>query len=144
MKRYLLDCTIAYNVKYGKIIMANLDDKGQAEIVAETQGDVKVRLDGSYLADALRACGGMVELKLTDGKSPVLFTSNGYKLVVMPMLTSESRETSEPEPEQAEPEAEVEQEPEVEEADTTDAVAEAEAVVKESKPKRKRDKVAVA
>ena len=34
----------------------------------------------------------MVELKLTDGKSPVLFTANGYRLVVMPMLTAEARE----------------------------------------------------
>jgi len=60
------------------------DDKGQAELIAETQGEVRIRLDGSYLADALKACGGMVELKLTDGKSPVLFSSNGYKLVVLP------------------------------------------------------------
>jgi DNA polymerase-3 subunit beta len=114
--------------------MANPDDKGQAELIAETDGEVRIRLDGSYLADALKACGGMVELKLTDGKSPVLFTSNGYKLVVMPMLTSEVK----PEPEQAEPEAETETEPEVEPADTADAVAEAEAVVKETKPKPKR------
>jgi hypothetical protein len=33
----------------------------------------------------------MVELKLTDGKSPMLFTSPDYELVVMPMLTSESQ-----------------------------------------------------
>jgi DNA polymerase-3 subunit beta len=92
------------------------------------------RLDGSYLADALKACGGMVELKLTDGKSPVVFTSNGYKLVVMPMLTSEVK----PEPEQAEPEAETETEPEVEVEPADTAVPEAEAVVKETKPKPKR------
>jgi len=127
---YPIDLTIAD----GKIVLANPDDKGQAEITAETQGEVRIRLDGSYLADALKACGGMVELKLTDGKSPALFTSNGYKLVVMPMLTSESRETVEPE------QAETEAEPEPEVADTSDAVAEAEAVVKEteSKPKPKR------
>jgi DNA polymerase-3 subunit beta len=124
-KSYPIDLTIAD----GKIVMANPDDKGQAEITAETQGEVRVRLDGSYLADALKACGGMVELKFSDGKSPVLFTSNGYKLVVMPMLTTESRETatSEPEASQAEPEAEKDS-----------AVAEAEAVVKETKPKPKR------
>ncbi|MDD5511970.1 MAG: DNA polymerase III subunit beta [Dehalococcoidales bacterium] len=123
----------------GKIVMANPDDKGNAEISAETQGEVRIRLDGSYLAEALKACGGMAELKLTDGKSPALFTTNGYKLVVMPMLTSEVK----PEPAQAEPEAETEPEVEVE----TDAVAEAEAVIKESKPKRKgkvKEPVAVA
>ncbi|MFC1938642.1 hypothetical protein ACFLWM_00595 [Chloroflexota bacterium] len=123
-KSYPIDLTIAN----GKIIMANPDDKGKTEITAETVGEVRIRLDGSYLADALKACGGMVELKLTNGKSPVLFTSNGYKLVVMPMLTSESRETVEPE--QAEPEAESETEPE----DNTEPVAEAEA---KPKPKRK-------
>ena len=48
--------------------MANPDDKGQAEVTAETDGEVRIRLDGSYLADALKACGGMVELKLSDGK----------------------------------------------------------------------------
>ena len=121
----------------GRIVMANPDDKGNAEISAETDGEVRIRLDGSYLAEALKACGGMVELKLTDGKSPVLFTTNGYRLVVMPMLTSEVK------PEPAQPEPEAEPEPEVE----TDAVAEAEAVIKESKPKRKgkvREPVAVA
>jgi DNA polymerase-3 subunit beta len=126
-KSYPIDLTIAD----GKIALSNPDDKGKTEITAETDGEVGIRLDGSYLADALKACGGMVELKLTDGKSPVLFTSNGYKLVVMPMLTSEVK----PEPEQAEPEAEMETEPapEVEPAETAEAVAEA-----ESKPKPKR------
>jgi DNA polymerase-3 subunit beta len=131
-KSYPIDLIIAD----GKIVMANPDDKGKTEITAETDGEVRIRLDGSYLGDALKACGGMVELKLTDGKSPVLFSSNGYKLVVMPMLTGEVK----PEPEQAEPEAETETEPEVEPAETADAVAEAEAVAQEteSKPKPKR------
>ncbi|MBN1189470.1 MAG: hypothetical protein JXA46_06950 [Dehalococcoidales bacterium] len=140
-KSYPIDLAIAD----GKIIMANPDDNGQAEIPAETQGEVKVRLDGSYLADALRACGGMVELKLTDGKSPVLFSSNGYKLVVMPMLTTESRETAEPEISQAETEAEPKPEAETEPQETEpaeneqdNAVTEAEAVVKKVKPKPKR------
>ena len=109
--------------------MSNPDDKGNTEVSAETQGEVRVRLDGSYLAEALKACGGMVELKLTDGKSPVLFTSNGYKLVVRPMLTSEHNQ----EPEQAEPEPEV--------AGDTEASAETEAETEskpKSKPKRKR------
>jgi DNA polymerase-3 subunit beta len=125
-KSYPIDLTIGN----GKIVMANPDDKGQAQLVAETDGEVRIRLDGSYLADALKACGGMVELKLTDGKSPVLFSSNGYKLVVMPMLTSEVK----PEPEQAEPEAETEAEPE----QTENTNAEAETVVKEAKLKPKR------
>jgi len=133
------------------VIMSNPDDKGQAEIPADTQGEGKVRIDGSYLADALRACGGMVELKLTDGKSPMLFTAPDYELVVMPMLTSESQkpedkaEQAEAEPaEDTEPEAETtEVEPaevEGEEAEKAEAVAEAETITKTEKPKRKRSK----
>ena len=87
--------------------MANPDDKGQAELVADTDGEVKARIDGQYLAEALRACGGMVELKLTNAYSPTLFTANGYQLVVMPMLTTEATKQA-----KAEPTAEIEAEPE--------------------------------
>jgi DNA polymerase-3 subunit beta len=142
-KAYPIDLAIGN----GRVIMSNPDDKGQAEIPADTQGEGKVRLDGSYLADALRACGGMVELKLTDGKSPMLFTSPDYELVVMPMLTSESQkpkvETAEPEQAEAEPAEPTEPEAEtteVGEAEKAEAVAEAEAITKAKKAKRKRSK----
>jgi len=84
-KDYPIDITIGD----GKIVMANPDDKGQAELVADTDGEVKVRIDGGYLAQALRACGGMVDFKLANSYSPMLFIANGYQLVVMPMLTNE-------------------------------------------------------
>ena len=90
-----------------------------------TEGEVnKVRLDGKYLADALRACSGMVDLKLTDGKSPVLFQVDGYQLVTMPMLTNAENLKAEPAP--------------AEKTEATKAVAEAEAITKAEKPKRKR------
>jgi DNA polymerase III subunit beta len=142
---------IDLNIGNGKLTMSSPDDKGMAEIPADTQGEGKVRLDGSYLADALRACGGMVELKLTDGKSPMLFTSPDYELVVMPMLTSESQKPK-GEPEQAEAEHAEDTEPEAEttevepaevegeEAEKAEAVAEAETITKTEKPKRKRSK----
>ena len=79
--------------------MASPDDKGQADISADTEGGGFIRVDGGYLADALKACGGMVELKLTNAVSPMLFTSNGYKLVVMPMLTDKAQEQAKTEPE---------------------------------------------
>jgi len=113
-KAYPIDLTIGN----GKIVMANPDDKGQADIVADTDGEGKVRIDGQYLAEALRACGGMVDFKVTTPLSPTLFTANGYQLVVMPMITSEAQkaeakakteqptEQAEPQPtEQAEQEA---------------------------------------
>ena len=104
--------------------MSNPDDKGQAELSADTDGEaIKVRIYGGYLAQALKACGGMVELKLTSSSSPVLFTVNGYKLVVMPMLTDEAKKAeaqrtteepktsepstdTEPQPAESQPEAE--------------------------------------
>jgi len=125
-KAYPIDLTIGD----GKIVMANPDDKGQAELVADVDGQVKVRIDGSYLAQALKACGGMVDFKLTNGYSPMLFSQNGYQLVVMPMLTTEANE-------QAKKDREAKAEPT--EPQPTEPVA-------EHKPKRsrKRDKVAVA
>ena len=136
-KAYPIDLTIGN----GKVIMSCPDDKGQAEIPADTQGEGKIRLDGSYLADALRACGGMVELKLVDSKSPMLFTSPDYELVVMPMFAGESQ-TPKGEAQTAEPVA-VETEPAEDtepEAEKDNAVAEAEAITKADKPKRKRSR----
>jgi len=114
-KDYPIDLTIGD----GKVVMANPDDKGQADIIADTDGQGFVRVDGQYLAQALRACGGMVEFKLTNGYSPMLFSSNGYQLVVMPMLTTKANEQmkadreakAEPETTTTEPEAEPEAEP---------------------------------
>ena len=137
----------------GGVVMSSPDDKGEVTMPADIEGgEVRVRIDGSYLTEALRACGGMVDFKLIDGKSPVLFAVDGYQLVVMPMLTGEAKagDKAEAKPEDTEatePEPEAEAEPATE-ADTeeAEAVAEAEAVVKAEKPKRnrKKEKVAVA
>ncbi|MFC2042222.1 hypothetical protein ACFLTV_01800 [Chloroflexota bacterium] len=87
-------------------MLSSPDDKGEVTMPADIEGgEVRVRIDGSYLTEALRACGGMVDFKFTGGKSPVLFVVDGYQLVVMPMLTADSQkpevetETAEPEPE---------------------------------------------
>ena len=85
---YAIDLTIGN----GKIVMANPDDKGQAELVADTDGEGFVRINGQYLAQVLRACGGMVEFKLLNASSPMLFTNDGYKVVVMPMMTDKAQE----------------------------------------------------
>jgi len=128
-KDYPIDLTIGD----GKIVMANPDDKGQAELIADTDGEVKIRVDGGYLAQALKACGGMVDFKLTSPSSPMLFSANGYQLVVMPMLTTESQskgeQKAEAESTDTEPEATETVEPEVE---VTEPVTE--------KPKGKRSR----
>jgi len=125
-KAYPIDLTIGN----GKLILSSADDKGQADIPADTLGEGRIRLDGGYLADVLRACRDMVDLKLVDSKSPMLFSSTGCELVVMPMITGDNP-TPKVEEKPAEPEAE-----KVTEAEKAEAVAEAEAITKE-KPKRK-------
>jgi len=130
---YPIDLTIGD----GKVVMANPDNKGQAELTADTDGQGKIRVDGSYLASVLRACGGMVELKLTNGYSPMLFNQNGYQVVVMPMMTNESSGQAKTDSEakaQAEPEPEAEAEAEAEPV----AEAEPEAEPVAEKPKRAR------
>ncbi|MFC1934448.1 hypothetical protein ACFLXX_04840 [Chloroflexota bacterium] len=127
----------------GGIVMSSPDDKGEVTMPADIEGgEVRVRIDGAFLIEALRACGGMVDFKLIDGKSPVLFVVDGYQLVVMPMLTADSQKP-EDKAETAEPETEAE-DTEAEQAEKTEAVAEAEAVVKAEKPKRSRKKEPVA
>jgi len=87
-KAYPIDLTIGN----GMVVMANPDDKGQAELTADTDGEGFVRIDGQYLADAFKACGGMVDFKLVNASSPTLFTVDGYQLVVMPMITDKANE----------------------------------------------------
>jgi len=123
-KAYPIDLTIGN----GKVIMANTEDKGNAEINADTEGESKVRIDGSYLAQALKACGGMVDFKLTNAYSSMLFTADGYELVVMPMMTNEASEAMKRDKTESEP-------------TTTE---EAEPAAEKPKRSRKREKVAVA
>jgi hypothetical protein len=144
-KAYPIDLTIGN----GKVVMANTEDKGQAELTADTEGEGKVRIDGSYLVQALKACGGMVEYKLTNAYSPTLFTANGYQLVVMPMQTNETneqmkRDREAKQAEQAKAEAVTPTEPA--EAVASEPTEPTEVTEPAEKPKRsrKRDKVAVA
>ncbi len=132
-KTYPIDLTL----DGGYITMTSPDEGGHTTIPADIEGGGKVRIEGGYLAAAMRACGGMVDLKLTDGKSPVLFTTDGYQLVVMPMQTADSQKAVAEAV--AEPVAEAVAEPApAEDTEEAQAVAEAEAITKADKPKRKR------
>ncbi|MFC1927862.1 hypothetical protein ACFLW7_04710 [Chloroflexota bacterium] len=139
-KDYPIDLTIGE----GKMIMANPDEKGHAIIPADTDGQGYVRIDGKYLAQALKACGGMVDFKLTNAYSPMLFAADSYQVVVMPMMSTKAEEQAKQDREAREAkEAPVEPSGEAE----AQAVAEAEEVIKgKKKPKRsrKREPVAVA
>jgi len=109
--------------------------------MADTEGEGKVRLDGGYLAQALKACGGMVDLKLTNSHSPVLFAVNGYRLVVMPMLTADSQAEAKAESTTETPApAETETEPTVE----TELTAVTETPAEKPKARRSRAKEPIA
>jgi DNA polymerase-3 subunit beta len=151
-KAYPIDLTIGN----GKIVMTNpdVDNKGQVELSADTEGEGFIRIAGDYLADALKACGGMVDFKMSSPASPMLFSTNGYQLVVMPMVTDKAKdyeakrqaEAKAEEQGQADVVVEAEAVAKAEEQGQADVVAEAEAVVEaEAKPKRKpkRSKVPV-
>lgn len=135
-KAYPIDLTTGN----GKLVMHNPDAKGEAEVNADTEGEGKIRIDGKYLADVLKACGSMVELKLQSASSPMLFSVDGYRVLVMPMLTDYAKT------EQGKAEAEVMTEAEsqvVAETETVavaDVVTEAEAIAKEVEAKDEKRK----
>jgi hypothetical protein len=87
-KSYAIDLTIGD----GKVVVANPDDKADTFIPADTEGQGAIRVDGKYLADVLRACGGMVDFSLTNAYSPMLFSTDGYRVVVMPMMSAKANE----------------------------------------------------
>jgi DNA polymerase-3 subunit beta len=74
------------NISNGMVTLSSPDDNGQSEMPADTEGEVKIRVDGGYLASALRACGGMVDCKVSTPNEPMLFSSDGFQIVVMPMM----------------------------------------------------------
>lgn len=87
-KTYPIDLTIGD----GEILMTNPDDKGEALVSADTDGQGNIRVDGKYLADVLKACGGaLVDMKLVNASSPLLFSTDGTQFVVMPMSKLETK-----------------------------------------------------
>ncbi len=80
-----------------KVTIEAKEDRGKAEITAETSGEGKIAVNGKYLIQALKACSGIADMKLVDAKSPMLFTVDGYRCVVMPLMVSELEAEAKPE-----------------------------------------------
>ena len=136
-KAYAIDL----DVGGGRIVLGSPDDKGQAELPADTDGEpIKVRLDGDHFGDVLKACGGMVDLKLTTSYSSVLFGTNGYQVVLMPMISPAAAEQAKKDKEAQEAEQAATQA--ATKTEKAEAVAEAEAIAKavKAKPKPKHGK----
>jgi DNA polymerase III sliding clamp (beta) subunit (PCNA family) len=128
----------------GKMVLANTEDKAQVEVKADTDGEMYVRVDGAYLAKIFKAFGGMVDLKLRNPASPVLFSQDGYQVVLMPITSEKAKEyqakAATTESQQVEAVAEAE-------AEATSEETEEPADEETEKPKRKRkakESVAVA
>jgi DNA polymerase III sliding clamp (beta) subunit (PCNA family) len=121
---------ITLTMKEGLLALTATDDVGQAQIEAEVEGEVETAISGGFLTQALKALGGMAEVKVSDTKAPILFTVDGYRLAVMPVvLPSQSKVETEAEAVASEAEAQVETE------------TETKAETKADKPKRKSRKV---
>ena len=118
---------ITLSIKGGMLVMSATDDKGQAQIEAETEGEAQTAISGAYLIQALKALDGMVEMSVNTPQSSVLFTVGGYRLVVMPILRPQSKAEAEAEAVASEAEAEGE----------AKAEGEGEGEAPTEKPKRK-------
>jgi DNA polymerase-3 subunit beta len=81
----------------GKVVIEAKEDRGKAEITAETSGEGKIKVEGRRLIQSLKACGGIVELKLVNASSPMLFTVDSHICLVMPMAMDEAKAEVKPE-----------------------------------------------
>ncbi|MCJ7515287.1 MAG: DNA polymerase III subunit beta [Dehalococcoidia bacterium] len=88
-----LTLTVADN----KVTIEAKEDRGLMAISAETSGEAKIAVAGNYLIKALRACGGIAEMKLASSQSPIALTVDGYRCLVMPMRFPESKAVAEAE-----------------------------------------------
>ncbi len=145
----------------GSLALTNPDGKGEAVIPVTGEGIGCIRVDGKYLAGAMKACGGMVDFRFNEAFSPMLFSVDNFQIVVMPMMSDRAREaqqearaeahaveTVEPSAEVTEAEDTIETEPTEAELQAIEAEGEVTTEPTEEKPKRsrrrKREPVAVA
>jgi len=128
--------SLILTVTDNKVTIEAKEDRGKAEIKAETSGEGKIAVQGKNLIQALKACGGIAEMHFVNATSPMLFTVDGYRCVVSPLNVEETQAEVKAE---AKPEAEAEAKPEasleVAQANLKQAKAEAkpEAIAKAKK-----------
>ena len=84
------DSAIDLKVGDGVLTLSNPDDRGQVQLTADTSGEGQVRVNATFLTKVLKACQGMLDFSLTNGYSPMLFSQNGNKVVVMPMMSNKA------------------------------------------------------
>jgi len=99
-----LTLTVADN----KVTIEAKEDRGLMVVSAETSGEAKISVAGNYLIKALKACGGIAEMRLASPQSPITLSVDGYRCLVMPMRLPKSK----PETEAVATETEAKVEPE--------------------------------
>ena len=77
---------IALSLREGKLTLSAADERGSAQVDAEVEGEAVSAINGAYLTQALRALGGMAEVKLSKSKTPIVFAVDGYRLAIMPVV----------------------------------------------------------
>jgi len=122
-----LDRPLILTIGNGKVAIEAKEDRGKAEIEAETSGEGKITVNGKYLLETLKACGGIVNLQIVSPSSPMLFSSDGYQVVLMPLFMGSASE-------QAEQKAEATGQAE------SKAVAEAKKIAKEAEAEKPKSK----
>lgn len=74
-----------------KVTIEAKEERGKAEITAETSGEGKIAVQGKYLIQALKACGSIADMHLVNAQSPMLFTVDSYRCVIMPVMVAETQ-----------------------------------------------------
>ena len=88
-----LDHPLILTINDGRIAIEAKEGRGKTEIKADTSGEGKIAVNGKYLLEALKACDGIVNLQMVNPGSPMLFSVDGYQLILMPIRMSELAET---------------------------------------------------
>ena len=83
------ECPIKISLSEGKVTLQAKEDRGEAVIQADTSGLAEIAVNASFLMQALKATGGMVEMSIKDAATPVLFSAEDFKVLVTPIVWTE-------------------------------------------------------
>jgi len=76
----------------GKMRACLREEKGEAQIEAEAEGEAKIAFSHIMLLKALRALGNtVVRLQVANGSTPALFTEDSYRVLLAPMLVDQTK-----------------------------------------------------
>ena len=102
------DYQVDLEIGDGLMTLVNTDERGQAVVKADSDGTAFIRVNGEYLASIMRIFGGMVDMSLAKSYEAMLFTSNGLRAVVMPMMSQKAQAQQRADKGESEAEAEAE------------------------------------